>query len=135
MNRCLGDLYLEIKTRHSSSDKDLAFTAGFICGQAEKVYSGVCLAAMFRFSPKTWEQSYEAAADIAARYGLMLVNITTDKGREAWICRDNSVASMVFRLSSYTENSPAWHEHRAWLCGIPPAEVDSEYHKREGWGM
>lgn len=107
------------------------FAAGFVSGQAEKVYLGACRAAMFRPSAERYGMLIDVASDVARRYGLTVV---TGVKFEIWICRDEW-APMVRTLKDAEENSRIWHECRGFLCGIPFEECDYEFHLREGHGQ
>lgn len=109
------------------------FAAGFVSGQAEKVYLGACRAAMFRPSQDRYGMLIETVRDVAFRYGLDVVEPIGSK-KEIWICRTRfrqDVASLV----EIKEDSPEWHEARAWLCGVPKDEVDIDFHLRSGHGQ
>lgn len=109
-----------------------AFAAGFVSGQAEKVYLGACRAAMFRPSQEKAGWMLEIVEDVCFRYGLSFYSPVGSK-QEVWICRI-WWAGDVMDLRDMKEDSAAWHEKRAWLCGIPDAEVDREFHLRSGHG-
>lgn len=112
--------------------KEYAFAAGFVSGQAEKVYLGACRAAMFRPSQERRDMILEIISDVVRRYDLCYVGMVGSKN-EIWICRREWVAN-VRELHSLKEDSVMWHSKRAWLCGIPDNEVDLKFHLRSGHG-
>jgi hypothetical protein len=130
-----GPLYLEALTQYTDGDPEKVrlFAAGFIHGQAEKVYLGACQAAMFRPSPERLEMVDTLAMDAANRYGLLMTYLPSVG--EFWLCRDEaafiSVSEHMLRMKP---NSPGWHHWRAWLCGIPNGEIDPRFHERKGYG-
>jgi hypothetical protein len=135
-----GELYKDAFTRHVSGPVSLrAFTAGFVTGQAEKVYLGACRATMFRPSAEYHQTVEEAVTDTAMRYGLFTVRL--DYGipdhpvNEFWLCRTAEDAGKVGNMALRFEvNSVEWHQERATLCGVPDTEVDVRYHERSGYG-
>lgn len=112
--------------------KNRIFAAGFVSGQAEKVYLGACRAAMFRPSQDRYGDLIETAQDVADRYGLTVV-APIGKKQEVWICRTRW-AGDVHMLNGLIEDTAEWHELRAWLCGVPDEEVDRVFHLRDGHG-
>lgn len=171
--RTCGEFYREALRRYSTFEYDgggthtdprayRAFAAGFVTGQAEKVYLGACVAAMFRPSEDRLSLMRELLDDITPRYGLTVVWMGWPRGGkrgymgqvavpepsdplhdgprvefeaefEAWICRPAS-APVVARMRLLTRNSPEWHTLRAMLCGVPVGEVDVRFHERVGAG-
>ena len=126
-------MYKEALEKYAATSTEFrAFAAGFVSGQAEKIYLGACRAAMFRPSQDRTATIIEIANDVAARYGLVVVHPIGAK-QEVWICRPANEED-VRRMTVFIEDSPAWHERRAWLCGIPEKDVDLEFHKRAGHG-
>lgn len=123
-----GELYQEAWTEWSgtTTESKTAFAAGFIHGQAEKVASGACKAAMFRPSDEWREVVESICLSACRRYGLELIMNDND---EFWISTD---ISLVCALGYMKDNSPEWHAYRATLCGI--RDIDPEYHKRPGHG-
>ena len=125
-----GPLYRAAKNHFTGGDpeKERLFAAGFVHGQAEKVYLGACMAAMFR--PSTLEKQMmvqEIAERAAALYGLVVLNIR----EEIWICRPEDKRE-VAQLLRMVINSSSWHSHRGWLCGVPVRERDDTFHLRQG---
>jgi hypothetical protein len=109
-----------------------AFAAGFVSGQAEKVYLGACRAAMFRPSQDRAGLIADLLADVCRRYGLWFI-LDVGSKKEAWICRPSTMND-VLELKDIEEDTVEWHLARAWLCGVPVNEVDIEFHKRVGAG-
>ena len=102
----------------------------FTAGQAEKVYSGACPAAMARPSPEYYDAVCASMQRIAELYALKVV--TLPYLGEIWICRKEYVDA-ISRMSELELNSPVWHFTRARLCGIPSKEIDEEFHLRQGY--
>lgn len=115
-----GSLYRDAFSRLPDS-----FSAGFICGQAEKVHSGACDACMVRPRESDMEAT-DAACRVAEQvYGLVY---RTD-GREIWLIRREAVAAWGATMGMEV-NSPEYHRARAALCGI--RDVDEKFHERFG---
>lgn len=132
-----GPLYKSGLERFTGMDPALMpiFAAGFVSGEAEKVYLGACRAAMFRPSDQEWaEKLLVIIEDVAARYGLLIEMLQTSRGSEIWLCRDEITATIVRTLPDMKENSGQWHEHRGYLCGVPIPELDFRFHERSGYG-
>ena len=133
-----GPMYKEALDKYADGDesKSHAFAAGFVSGQAEKVYLGACRAAMFRPSQDRKAMLLEIVADAAARYGLRVVVPVGAKG-EVWICRATYLPAVEMLRDCHpeNENSEWWHRHRAFLCGVPDDEVDSKFHLRDRHGL
>lgn len=104
-----------------------AFHAGFVNGQAEKVFLGACQACMFRPIPEEYQVNLELAIDAAIRYGLQCRTVCRTKA-ELWLCHDDKILADLYTI---TENSPEWHALRAKLLGV--AVVDPKFHEREGY--
>lgn len=122
-----GPMYKEAIEKYGTTDAEAhAFAAGFVSGQAEKVYLGACRAAMFRPSQDRLAMILEIVSDVVRRYDLCYIAGVGSKN-EVWICR-RKWARDVQDLHYIKEDSPAWHEKRAWLCGIPGDEVDVAFH-------
>jgi hypothetical protein len=127
-----GPIYAEELSYYTGGDDALVrvYAAGFVHGQAEKVYLGACRAAMFRPSEK-WRSMMDAVVhDAARRYGLLVIPKVGSQS-EFWICRAKYERDVI-RMAASEEDSAAWHKRRAWLCGVPDSEVDVEFHLREG---
>ena len=125
-----GPFYRRVREAITGDDpaRNRDFAAGFVAGQAEKVYLGACLAAMFRpGSPEGMELLREVADRICAQYGLVHVRVMA----ELWICRPES-RTEVETLVGVEPNSSLWHCRRARLCGVPSEEVDLQFHLRKG---
>jgi len=129
-----GPMYRDSLTEFTDMDPDLipVFAAGFVTGQAEKIYLGVCEAAMFRPSEKWWDTVMVIVVKVTERYGLWVNTLDTVRGREIWICASCEAASEVSALESVGEDSAEWHARRALLCGVPPSQIDYRFHERAG---
>jgi hypothetical protein len=127
-----GPMYEEALRRYTSMDPGLigVFAAGFISGQAEKVYLGACRGAMFRPSADRWPIIMAAVMDVVNRYGLKYQELP----EEIWILRDDTAVHWLAELSDCEPNSPRWHRIRARLCGVPLSETDEQFHLRSGHG-
>lgn len=137
MSRTCGPLYKEGLESFTGMDRDkvAVFAAGFVSGQAEKIYLGACQAAMFRPSPENHHMVMEIAVEVATRYGLSVDQLETSRGVEIWLCGSPTVALMIRNLSTAVrENTPRWHEERGLLCGISPEQIDHKFHERTGYG-
>ena len=129
-----GPMYKEALELYAgfNPDKVRIFAAGFVSGQAEKVYLGACYAAMFRPSQDRYGMLLETVQDVAKRYGLAVVSPIGGK-QEIWICRPEAIG-VIERLHDIPEDCPKWHEHRGFLCGVPRQEIDYQFHLRTGHG-
>jgi hypothetical protein len=128
-----GPFYKAALEKYAKTPEEMhIFAAGFVSGQAEKVYLGACRAAMFRPSQDRHAMLLEIVKDVTERYGLLFVDDVGEK-KEIWICR-SEWANYVLGLINTPENSELWHQRRAFLCGIPHKEIDPEFHLREGHG-
>jgi len=107
------------------------FAAGFVSGQAEKVYLGACRAAMFRPSAERLAMLMTVVKEVAERYGLVWLAVEN----EVWLCRDRDAERTVKEMAGRIPNSPGWHRLRADLCGVPRAECDEYFHLRHGYGQ
>lgn len=130
---------------NTSVDAKIAFTSGFVSGQAEKVFLGACRAAMFRPSEKNHPMLLEIVKDVTKRYELYFSEKeysiwhpslqVVERFREFWIYKDPQVAIALGSLfSGETANSEVWHYSRAILCGIPTTDIDLKFHNRKGFG-
>lgn len=131
-----GALYLESLNQFCTNDEQRkAFAAGHVNGQAEKVYLGACIAAMFRPQPENHEWLLAIVEAIAGRYGLRVLCLSyVDRGtliNEIWISRRDSI--IVSEWDKYPVNSPTWHSIRGRACGVPADEVDYVFHERRGY--
>lgn len=101
---------------------DESFWLGFVAGQAEKVWLGVCPAAMFRPDATEYEDRCNQVALVAAEYGLSVTTVDD----EIWIHReDYDVGKWV----TVPINSADYHRLRAQACGI--SDIDEDYHQRQ----
>jgi len=129
-----GSMYKAgLETYAHNEDEVRIFAAGFVTGQAEKVYLGACRAAMFRPSEDRRAMLISIVQDVCSRYDLVYVG-HVGSNYEIWICRREWMFEIV-RMGDLKENSPMWHAKRAFLCGIPDMEVDEQFHLREGHGQ
>ena len=124
-----GDLYLKGLNQWATKTEQRAFAIGFVTGQAEKVYLGVCPAAMFRPSPENVEWLYPYIQDVCERYDLR--HAVHDN--EIWIFRPTGPVIGIWE--AYERDSPEWHIARAMACGIPRDWVDPEFHLRKGYNQ
>lgn len=131
-----GAIHLEsVKEYGRTAEEYRAFACGFVSGQAEKVYLGVCPAAMFRPSDENATWFLAEVRKSAKRYKLawtMLPSHQPVTSMEIWICRPGYPIGLW--LTSEV-NSAEWHNLRAAACGIPEAERDPAYHERAGYGQ
>lgn len=111
---------------HLGLDSDLNFYAGFIIGQAEKVYLGTCPAAVFRIQtePGMW---MVFISHISSIYKLG----TYWNGFEVWIYQQNEpqIVELILSQARLADegNASAAHAIRAALCGIPPHRVELDW--------
>jgi|SRR3989304_4911931 len=131
--RTCGPMYLEALLKYAGDDpvNVKLFAAGFISGQAEKVYLGACKAAMFRPSDINAPMVREICKDVAQRYGLMLLTYED----EFWLVRNIGARSVLWTAIECETNSADWHVLRGMLCGVPKDEIDPTFHEREGYGQ
>lgn len=116
------ELYAEAETllrKYPDIDK---YSAGFIHGQVEKVFLGACNACMSRCVGK--EYHIEFINDLCKIYKLSFKVI----GLEVWIHRG---VGYVMSWELEKDDSPRYHMLRAVICGIPPDEIDLEFHERQ----
>ena len=128
-----GPLFLEAINRHAGDDPDKRhlFAAGFVHGQAEKVYLGACAGAMFRPSVEYAEEMYHLVESAATQYSLIGPIIL---GQELWLLRDTTALKAFHKMQGLEANSPNWHFCRGRLCGIPQQDIDIYFHERRGYG-
>lgn len=110
------------------------FAAGFVSGEAEKIFLGACSAAMFRPSEEWHDTVMGIVDDVSSRYGLFVEELPTSRGVEIWLCLSPAVQLSIRMLPTLGENSPEWHQRRGLLCGIPSHQIDYQFHKRSGFG-
>jgi len=119
-----------------SKERFSAFTAGYICGQAEKVHLGTCSAAMFRVGEEHWQHVVKLVTGIAKRFNLRLMMYVSHVSgvREIWLL-DGTPATLRFyrRMANVECDTPEYHLIRALLCGVSSHRVDLEYHQRPGY--
>ena len=128
-----GPMYLDALMRYAGKDEERLriFAAGFIHGQAEKVYLGACSAAMFRVSPEFLVMVATLAWEAVDRYGLHAVR---QLGDEIWILRDGHALDQFNFMAKMPVNSSDSHIQRGALCGVPFNEIDETFHERDGFG-
>lgn len=132
MTKSCGFYYRQAFLQFGSDEAgQKAFAAGFVHGQAEKVFSGVCRGAMFRPSIKYRDWFGPVVQGAARLYGLDWDTL----GNEFWIFPHSE--RWRFEVIEQTAktgvvNDPHWHIVRATFCGIPNYLIDNEYHLREG---
>ncbi len=107
-------------------DQILIFGKGFLAGQAEKIYSGACKAAMFR-PGENITQLFAFATEIACLYDLYVRVLSSEM--ELWIINHNAIEEWT-AMAGMEVNSPEYHVARARLCGIREADIDPEFHNR-----
>ena len=108
------------------------FVMGFIAGQCEKVYNGVCQAAMFRGTKMSPDLLSELVVHAANRYGLAVTTNMLATESEFWVYRKNDPNARLNLdiMCTAPDNTPVWHKTRAELCGIPKHLIDEKYHER-----
>ena len=131
----MSRLFAELLERFTD-DEPLAvtvFAAGFVTGQAEKVWCGACKAAMFRPETPAHDNLLdEIIPDVAGHYGLSWERFRLQGEIEYWIATSENWGRVVEVLTEGAEvNSPTWHLQRAALCGVSTHQVDLEYHKQK----
>ncbi len=135
----LGELY---RQAFDVADADMVtewrdFTAGFVSGQMEKVYSGACEACMFAPEEQDFAWCYELVSAISSQvYGLAVHVLQCSNRKEIWVS-DPAIGNAFLRdletmVKAGDENIPWWHHLRGRLCGISPWRIDPDYHKRYG---
>jgi hypothetical protein len=130
----VGKTTQKLRKRYSEPEVERAFAAGFAAGQAEKVFIGVCDAAMFRPSPEQFEWYLEEVKLIAANFYLnvtVLDSYCPETPKEIWIYREETP---VGEWLKHPVNSPEWHKLRGQACGLPSYYIDSQYHLKIGYG-
>lgn len=130
-----GPLYKAGLEHYAGSDPDKIrlFAAGFISGQAEKVYLGACRGAMFRPSPDWAARLLEIVRDVAARYGL-IVRLAARQNREIWLLRDEAAVALLEEAEELGVPVERFHLLRGALVGVPTEEIDLLFHERAGHG-
>ena len=125
-----GEIYRRLRESLETAKLD-SFGAGFMAGQAEKIYLGACKAAMFRIQPENRRDVARVISIIADAYSLRCLEVNG----EFWFFR-NSITEAQIKDVYYTfdENTAEWHLRRGYLVGIPANEIDLGYHKSTGFG-
>lgn len=128
-----GVLFKEVVSKWAGAgfEKTLLFSAGHVCGQAEKVYLGACMGAMFRPSPEFYDRFMEIVTHIASVYTLRVCTLDN----EVWILRDEMAENHFDVVKKSEVNSSTWHRYRGLICGVPFRELDHEFHLRQGYGV
>ena len=131
MQQACGSLFLDglLKYAGDNPEKVRLLAAGFVTGQAEKVYLGACMAAMFRPSEAYRDMVWHLVVDIARRYELCFDAI----GDETWIWHPKA-HGLISAMVHACELSEEWHSIRGLLCGVPAREIDPTFHLRKGYG-
>ncbi len=131
-----GPMYKEGLEKYAGTEpvSQHCFAAGFVSGQAEKVYLGACSMAMFRPSQDRSGMIEQILDDVCPRYGLAWRKIEG----EYWITREGCEHRFghleAFPLRPNI-NGPEWrHRFRGLLCGVPDCEIDEKFHERKGAG-
>ena len=128
LSETCGDLFREF---HNGDDPDINFLQGFIYGQAEKIYLGVCPAAMFHTD---WQHVTVMAEVIAKHFVLEARTLkyydpVQGPRVEIWII--NPFYIEMYNTLSYLEiGGTMWHTIRGLLCGIPVDRIDACYSER-----
>ncbi len=129
MTIACGEIYRRLREQLESAKLD-SFGAGFMAGQAEKVYLGACKAAMFRIQPENRRTVERVIEIIADAYSLLRLEMNG----EYWICRNRITEAQIKDVYyTFDENTPEWHLRRGYLVGIPANEIDLGYHKSTGF--
>lgn len=103
------------------------FAAGFVFGQAEKVFLGACQGAIFRPSFEWHDMLLKITEHAAEMYGLVVRVYDS----EIYIFRPEARPLFEALYETFVD-SPQWHLIRAQLTGVPPRDVDIKFHEREG---
>jgi len=104
-----------------------SFIAGFWWGQAEKIYSGACVGAMFRpFVSEEGESFYlTLIQDICKVYELSWMKLNS----EFWIYK-SEIEEIIQLLPELEKDSEIWHVLRAFICGVKTENIDVKFHLR-----
>ena len=105
---------------------DLNFSFGFAAGEAEKIYLGACMGAMFK--PR---EDFRTVLSIFLSRLCIIYSLDSRRDRdELWLFAQTVEASGLFeKMKNCIFNSSDYHSVRAKLCGIPESRVDLEFHK------
>lgn len=123
------------KATSMTDDPVLLFSAGHICGQAEKIYLGACSAAMFRPTPENNKFVLSLAVYLSSIYGLEVSVFERQEIRdEIWI-HSPKITQGIALLRVLVHNSPEWHYFRGVWCGVPDNQIDHEFHLRKGYNQ
>lgn len=131
-----GVLYAKQLFRYCGTDpgKVRLFSIGMAVGQAEKVYLGACLGAMFRPAAESFSDFRLAILQVADAYGLRYRELDAGgPAPEMWLLRDDLALELFSYLPNTPLNSVDWHGTRADLCGVPHSEIDYKFHERKGY--
>lgn len=126
---------LQTAIEQAEGDPVRLFSAGHMCGQAEKIYLGACMAAMFRPSPEHYAYVHKVASKLACIYGLCVSTFDhEDLHDEIWLHKLTQGPALLFEWMLAAEpNSPMWHYWRGMLCGVPSDQIDANFHLRTGY--
>lgn len=126
-----GPLYKKQFDHFTGGNPDLVrvFAAGFVSGQAEKIYLGACAAAMFRPAKENLDLVLEIVEQVKGTYGLYSHQID----EEIWLFGVETIPAIAV-LANTVRETRAWHLIRGMLTGVPLRAIDYEFHKRHGFG-
>ena len=132
-----GPLYQKQLDYYAKGDPFLmrAFAAGFVTGEAEKIYLGACAAAMFRPSKQHLDTLFRIALKASETYELSIRVLNCPDETEIWLFfYDARVGDVIGAMEKTGRNTPTWHALRGVLTGVPLREIDCEFHLRTGHG-
>lgn len=134
-NQCLTQIHDAWLGSCFPTDSSGLIVAGHALGQAEKIHLGACSAAMFRPStPILRGWILQVCAILSGVYSLEISVFEREEiADEIWIHTPES-RHLISRLAHIEYNSQEWHTLRGKLCGVPPSQIDCEFHLRKGFG-
>lgn len=92
-----GPLYLAALKRYATTPaEERLFAAGFVYGEAEKIYLGACHGAMFRPSAEAHSWLNDVVMEAAEHYGLLFRPLPTSRGEELWLLSTSAEAEYLF---------------------------------------
>lgn len=110
-----------------------ASSMGFFAGLCEKVCLGACPSAMIKpDNDDLRDWAGPIIANIAGTYDLKVHfhSLFSEKRTEIWVARNEGIMDEIKKMLKLERNTPAYHNTRAWLIGIPDSEIDHKYHER-----